>query len=464
MMKKQKLNGKDLISMGFEQGAYFNSILSHFSQTDANDISISDIHAFLEKNKIVTEMIPANDVPVSYKMNINATNDDEKSNIESVVVTMDELMKTPYIVDGAVMPDAMPSGKPGTIPVGGVVASERIHPGMHSSDVCCSLMITDMGKVDPKDVLDSMSSVTHFGAGGRRQGERFTVSHDLLNEFEKNRFLADAKIMRAAQEQMGTQGDGNHFSFVGISGETGNTCLVTHHGSRGVGAGMYKLGMREAENFRKSNTKGVMKCNAWIPDDLQDEYWNALQLVRKWTKANHNALHQSVCERLRIDYIDRFWNEHNFVFLRDGLFYHAKGATPAFDNWADDATERTIIPMNMGEPVLIVRGKNNKNALGFSPHGAGRNFSRSEHSRRNSDITKTELFEKETSHIDARFFSGVVDTSELPSAYKNAETVRNQINEFELADVLDEIKPYGCIMGGDFSHLWKKNRKKGGRN
>lgn len=31
---------------------------------------------------------------------------------------------------------------------------------------------------------------------------------------------------------------------------------------------------------------------------------------------------------------DRFWNEHNFVFRRsDGLFYHGKGATPAFDNW-----------------------------------------------------------------------------------------------------------------------------------
>ena len=33
----------------------------------------------------------------------------------------------------------------------------------------------------------------------------------------------------------------------------------------------------------------------------------------------------------------RFWNEHNFVFRKsDGLFYHAKGATPAWQGFAAD--------------------------------------------------------------------------------------------------------------------------------
>jgi RNA-splicing ligase RtcB len=70
---------------------------------------------------------------------------------------------------------------------------------------------------------------------------------------------------------------------------------------------------------------------------------------------------------------DRFWNEHNFVFRKsDGLFYHAKGAMPAFDGWAHDATDLTIIPLNLGGPIPIVRGSNAANGLGFSPHGAGR--------------------------------------------------------------------------------------------
>jgi tRNA-splicing ligase RtcB (3'-phosphate/5'-hydroxy nucleic acid ligase) len=45
-------------------------------------------------------------------------------------------------------------------------------------------------------------------------------------------------------------------------------------------------------------------------------------------------------EKLSAKVADRFWNEHNFVFRKsDGLFYHGKGATPAFDNWANDATD-----------------------------------------------------------------------------------------------------------------------------
>jgi len=63
-------------------------------------------------------------------------------------------------------------------------------------------------------------------------------------------------------------------------------------------------------------------------------------------------------------------------------------------------------------------------------------------------------------HIDARFFSGVPDISELPSAYKNAASVRRQIERYGLAEVVDEVIPHGSIMAGD----WQTNapwRKRG---
>lgn len=133
----------------------------------------------------------------------------------------------------------------------------------------------------------------------------------------------------------------------------------------------------------------------------------------------------------------------------------------AFDGWAEDAGDRTIIPLNMGEPVLIVRGKNAPHALGFSPHGAGRNFSRTQHKRLMGDRSDAEIFAEETAHIDARFFMGITDISELPSAYKNAAAVRSQIDEFGLAEVVDEVIPYGCIMAGDWERdaPWKKKPK-----
>src|SRR5690606_7341992 len=114
------------------------------------------------------------------------------------------------------------------------------------------------------------------------------------------------------------------------------TVLVTHHGSRGPGAALYKSGMRAADRFRREISPETLKQNAWIPADTAEgeAYWDALQIIRQWTKENHFAIHRMAAERLDARISDQLWNEHNFVFRKaDGLFYHGKGATPAFDNW-----------------------------------------------------------------------------------------------------------------------------------
>ena len=90
---------------------------------------------------------------------------------------MDALMRVPTIMAGAVMPDACPSGAAeGTIPVGEVVACEdAIHPGFHSSDICCSVAITVFARKDhPQRILDAVQDVTHFGPGGR---DRMLAGH-----------------------------------------------------------------------------------------------------------------------------------------------------------------------------------------------------------------------------------------------------------------------------------------------
>ena len=94
---------------------------------------------------------------------------------------------------------------------------------------------------------------------------------------------------------------------------------------------------------------------------------------------------------------DRFWNEHNFVFRKsDGLFYHAKGATPAWAGFAADSSGLTLIPLNMAEPILITRGLDAENGLGFAPHGAGRNFSRTAYMRRHAGKTEQQIVAEQT--------------------------------------------------------------------
>lgn len=462
MMNDSKITGTDLIAWGHRPGPTFATLLATAEAAQDRGLSNDAVRTMLEPEKPA----PVVQMPLqsgrSFHANIVAKDADEVQNIADVSETMRVLMQTPTIEAGAIMPDACPAGPVGTIPVGGVVAARNaLHPGMHSADICCSVMISDMGNADPKAVLDAAMQVTHFGPGGRDNGQRFTVSLDLLDAFRANPFLNSNAMLQVAQSHMGTQGDGNHFLFVGRSRKTGRTAIVTHHGSRGPGAKLYKAGMEVAERYRQILSPATLKQNAWIPADSDDgrAYWQALQLIRRWTKANHNALHQAVVERAHGSLGDRFWNEHNFVFERAGLYYHGKGATPAWGDYAADATGLTLIPLNMAEPVLVVRGSDAAHALGFSPHGAGRNFSRTEHRRRNVSMTPEAMLAAETRGLDIRFHAGGIDPSELPSGYKRADAVVQQIKDYGLAEIEDYIDPYGCIMAGDVAPVWRTGKK-----
>lgn len=377
-------------------------------------------------------------------------------NYQQVVMTMSHLMRLPTIEAGAVMPDACPAG---AICVGGVVAARNaIHPAFHSADVCCSMSLTEFDTEDAEAVLNAAMKVTHFGPTARPVPEQ--MPEELIALLESNPLTHS--LMGNAVRDFATQGDGNHFLFVGTSRRTGKVCVVTHHGSRSLGAKLYKKGMATARSFamhiapddvrdRRMLARGVNAGDmAWIPFDTPEgqQYWDALQIVRQWTYENHKRIHDLIQQALGLKVLDHFWNEHNFVFKRGELFYHAKGATPGFDGY-----ERTLVPMNMAEPVLVTRGTGAQNGLGFLPHGAGRNMSRSEFQRR---YPTPEL----PQNVEVRSFSGKLDTSELPQAYKSAAEVKRQMIEtYQLADVIDEILPYGSIMAGEPEFDFRSRRK-----
>lgn len=445
------ITGSDLIEWGYRPGKWMKEALE---EINIKQLEGEELSAYLKAFK-KPEPLGLLGNPAPFSINIKVESELEKENVQSVLSSMESLMRTPTLVNGAIMPDACPTGPIGTIPVGGVVvAKNAIHPGMHSADICCSVMLTDLGKTPPQQVLDAAHSVTHFGPGGRSRENQFRFPMDLLEEIQANYFLNDQKCISAARAHLGTQGDGNHFLFVGVSKKTGNTMMVTHHGSRGFGANLYSKGMKIAERFRKDLSPETLRQNAWIPFETEEgqEYWEALQIIRKWTKKNHECIHDATLEKLGVEKEDRYWNEHNFVFKDGDLFYHAKGATPLDNRFMPDITGPRLIPLNMAEPVLIVEGDTTHSNLGFAPHGAGRNVSRTQH-RNSKTGAFQDIFDEETQGLDVRFFSEEIDITELPSAYKNAQTVRNQMEEFGLGTVIDEVIPFGCIMAGD----WKKN-------
>lgn len=458
---KNMIDGKTIVALGFKSGKWFPEAIEHIN---THQLEGDEMLAYLEQFR-KDPTIALHERPIPYAANIRAESELEEENVAAVMNSMEVLMKTPTVVGGSVMPDACPSGPKGTIPVGGVVATKNaIHPGMHSGDICCSVMLTNLGNVSPKEVLDIAFETTHFGPGGRDRDTQFRFPSDLLAAIKGNYFLNTENSINKARAHLGTQGDGNHFLFVGTSKKTGDTMLVTHHGSRGFGARLYTRGMKVAEKYRKKLSPKTLKQNAWIPFDTKEgqEYWKALQIVRTWTKKNHSVIHDAIAEKLEATVKDRYWNEHNFVFKEGDIFYHAKGATPLKASFMPDVTGPRLIPLNMAQPILIVEGEATETNLGFAPHGAGRNISRTQHRKNKEEKSDAEIFAEETKGIDARFFSKEIDITELPSAYKNAATVRAQMKEFGLGEVKDEVMPYGSIMAGNWQKNapWKKRKKR----
>jgi tRNA-splicing ligase RtcB len=160
----------------------------------------------------------------------------------------------------------------------------------------------------------------------------------------------------------GTQGDGNHFFYVGRLKSSGETVIVTHHGSRKPGAMLYKHRHAGCRAHTRTIAAGMPKHQSWIVADTTEgrEYWASVATHSRMDEAKSFRAFTTRSQRMSPPRIEeRFWNEHNFVWQKsDGLFYHGKGATPAFPNFAADTNGLTLIPMNMAEPILIARGLN----------------------------------------------------------------------------------------------------------
>ncbi|MCE6958714.1 RtcB family protein [Cereibacter sphaeroides] len=458
----ERFSARDLVMAGHEPAPWFDG---YIAEVERRGLSMSQAlkHAPAARQAWLDAQPKTISLQEGVPIQVNMTAEDEfeRQNMELVVDSFRELARTPTVLAGAIMPDACMAGSRGSITVGGVIGAKgAIHPGMHSADVCCSMFVTVLDTSDADRVLDAAAGITHFGPTGRTDG-RFTLPRDLEARFRANPLLDDGRILRAATVQLGSQGDGNHFFYVGRMADD-RVAIVTHHGSRGVGGMLYKKGMRIAEDFRERLSPETLKANAWIPIESKEgeAYWEALQITRAWTKENHRVLHDAVADELGLQIDRRLWNEHNFVFREDDVFWHAKGATPIHNAFLPDTEGVQIVPMNMAQPILLVSGERTATNLGFAPHGAGRNLSRTQHKRLKAGKTDAEIFAEETAGIDARFFCNRIDISELPSAYKDADSVQRDMERFGLCRVVERIQPYGCVMAGDIEleAPWRKKR------
>ncbi len=474
------INCDDLIAAGYRPGPIFKQMLERAAEYEAR--GVSEKKYLLKLLKRDFEPPPPKSVmrkkPAPLAEAIRPVTKEEKANVRAVRDRMGELLKVPVIRSGAILPDACPAG-PGraVIPVGGAIAVENaVIPSAHSADICCSMFATfyEARSTVAKE-LDALTTATRFGMGHRHLDDLVhdpVLDHDVwLNPFLKG-------LKDRAHAHLADQGDGNHFAYVGevevdepmramlrLSGHdvlAGRLSagryrvLVTHHGSRGLGAAVFKRGQTAALKHTAREADRIPPAAAWL--DMKSgtgrDYWEALEYVALWTKANHRVIHRRFLDRIGGVSAAEVGNEHNFVWRRGDLFLHGKGATPAWRD-PDGRPQLGLIPLNMAEPILLVLGGDRDEFLSFAPHGAGRNLSRTALKRQFPDeASRRHEIERSTDGLDIRWYCGKPDLSETPVAYKDAASVKAQIREFGLAEVVAEIRPLGCIMAGDLPKPW----------
>ena len=222
--------------------------------------------------------------------------------------------------------------------------------------------------------------------------------------------------------QLGSLGSGNHFIEVSLD-ENDHVWLFLHSGSRGVGN---KLAMKHIAVAQR-------QCQArWIdlPDkDLaylvegEPEFWSYLEALRwaqRFAYLNREEMMHRVIDCFEtwagpIERVEEINCHHNYTarekHFGKEVWLSRKGAIDAAEG------VRGLIPGSMGAKSYVVTGKGNRLALDSSPHGAGRNYSRTAAKRR---FTREDLDARmagiEWGHSDAFL-------DEHPDAYKDIDVV-----------------------------------------
>lgn len=493
-----RLTGKDILALGIPEGPKIRQALERSRELQLQKQSPLQIQNALQREFLKPEApkLTLRENPLSISQAAHAQSPEEEKNLESAHKKMAELTLCPVIERAGLMPDTCPSGSEfGCIPVGGAIqTNNEVLPAAHSADVCCSMFATFFdSRHTPKEILDALEASTHFGP---TDPPNPTWDPILEEPVWRNPFLQG--LEGTAQKHLQTQGDGNHFASLGripssralavqldLEGYYNEAkklknnpdsplwALVTHHGSRSLGAQIYKRGLLKAEEETKKIAKNIPKTLSWLTLDSEigQAYWAALEYAQRWAKANHTLIHNATLKKLQITPRCQLGNEHNFVWKHQGKILHGKGATPA---WKDSQGRRLlgIIPLNMAEGILLTFGSNNREFLSFSPHGAGRNLSRTETLKPFRDPTTQKLDPKKiqetlkslTGHLDIRWGNRwgnrKSDLSESPLGYKNAQEVKAQLQHYGLARIALEIQPFGCLMAGEIDTPWKNKKKR----
>lgn len=334
----------------------------------------------------------------------------------------------------------------------------RVQPNAVSVDIGCGMLVLKVSKDFILD-LPKLDKVIH-------QKIPSGMNHrDSKHPFADKTHLQDLICPVNAEKlllSIGTLGGGNHFLEVDTD-ENGDYYIVIHSGSRHLGIEVAKYYQNKAieywmaggvefnigrskliqdlkssgrqaeiaEALKKYDEKKVKMPTelAYLEGSLMEDYLHDMKIAQEYAVLNREAMLDVIISEMGIKkrhILDKFCTIHNYIDLDNMIL--RKGAISL------QKDELAIIPINMADGSLIVKGKGNSDMNCSGPHGAGRLMSRS----KAKETLKMEDYKASMEGIYTTCV-GAATIDEAPQAYKPIESIIENIKDN--ADVVTRIRP-----------------------
>ena len=477
-MKKLTLTGKELREIGFPEAPVISIAMQvmqkNYKHTGKDEV-LTILKNILEQplayksdavlGLIAAQLIPSEEIS-HQEIPLNVTGVGYQifghEHIEEGALTqMNQAVRLPISVTGALMPDAH-SGY--GLPIGGVLATKNaVIPYGVGVDIGCRMCLS-LYPMNPDELISreqffarAIQEATYFGSGAQfdEPADHPVLEHSLFHEIPLLK-----QLHGKARKQLGTSGSGNHFAEFGVvtihakdevlGVEPGKYIgFLTHSGSRGLGANIANHYTQLA--ISRCKLPAEAKNLAWL--DLSDEggmeYWLSMNLAGEYASACHHTIHDKISSMLPVQSIKMVENHHNFAWKEtwegEEVIVHRKGATPAGKDVLG------IIPGSMTADGFIVKGKGESASINSAAHGAGRKMSRT---RAIQSVTDKE-FQTELKKFGVKLLGGGLDES--PFAYKDIHQVMQ--SQKGLVEVLGNFTPKIVKMDGAKHRSWKSKNK-----
>ncbi len=330
----------------------------------------------------------------------------------------------------ALMPDAH-LGKGAT--VGSVIPTlGAIIPAAVGVDIGCGMIAVrtqfagnDLAGHDLAGLREQIERAIPLSAG-RYNRKVVATAEPRIAELEQ---LAEKSGFDPAQYagnwrlQLGTLGSGNHFIEVSVD-ELDRVWLFLHSGSRGVGNKIAGHHIGVAQRLAKQWWIDLPDPDlAYLVEGTAEftRYIRELRWAQHFALLNREEMMDRVMRQVSeflgtaVDEQERINCHHNFTesekHYGTQVWVSRKGAIQA------DAGRPGLIPGSMGTASYVVEGLGDPQSLNSSPHGAGREYSRSAARR---TFTHEQLRAAMTG-IEFRDTDAFID--EIPQAYKPIDQV-----------------------------------------